>query len=136
MDISGMSSVKQAHITICVKIMGHRNNTHIVVTDATGAHIFFKLTGGMFVKNSRKNSTKTAIMLLTKLQKKIQMLKLPIFSIRWEHRNVGSKNRKKPTPAVRQILRGMFGPNARVVCTTPISHGFLSPKGGSRGRKP
>jgi len=110
------------------------NNTHITVTDVTGAETIAKSSGGMVAKAARDESSPyTAMQMASQLA---DLLKDKGFEgVHIRVRAPGGNKQRSPGPGAQAAIRAFARAGiriGRIEDVTPVPHDGTRPKGGRR----
>ncbi len=121
-----------------INIYSSYNNTHIILTDITGAEILAKISGGHVVKASRLEGTPAAAVMMAK--RIIEEAKAKgITGVHIKIKAPGGHNGPWiPGPGARAALKIIATSDLKIGFiedVTPIPHDRCRRKGGRRGRR-
>jgi len=120
-----------------VHIYSSYNNTHVHVTDLSGAETIAKTSGGMFVKVGRLESSPYAAMRAASHVAAIARDK-GITAIHIKVRAPGGPEARTPGPGAQAAIRALARAGfriGRIEEVTPVPHDGTRRKGGRRGRR-
>jgi len=113
------------------------NNTHVHITDLTGAETIARVTGGMVVKADREKPSPYAAMLAASRAAQIAFEK-GIVALHIKVRAPGGYGPKTPGPGAQAAIRALARSGfiiGRIEDVTPIPHDTTRRPGGRRGRR-
>ena len=120
-----------------VHIYSSYNNTHVHVTDLSGAETIARASGGMFVKADRLESSPYAAMRRSSHVATVARDK-GITAIHIKVRAPGGSGPRTPGPGAQAAIRALARAGfriGRIEEVTPIPHDGTRRKGGRRGRR-
>lgn len=120
-----------------VHIYSSYNNTHVHVTDLSGAETIARTSGGMFVKQDRLESSAYAAMRCASYAATVARDK-GITAIHIKVRAPGGSGPRTPGPGAQAAIRAMARAGfriGRIEEVTPVPHDGTRRKGGRRGRR-
>jgi len=120
-----------------VHIYSSYNNTHVHVTDLSGAETIARTSGGMFVKQDRLESSAYAAMRCASYAATVAKDK-GITAIHIKVRAPGGSGPRTPGPGAQAAIRAMARAGfriGRIEEVTPVPHDGTRRKGGRRGRR-
>ncbi len=120
-----------------VHIYSSYNNTHVHVTDLSGAETIARTSGGMFVKQDRLESSAYAAMRSASYAATVARDK-GITAIHIKVRAPGGSGPRTPGPGAQAAIRAMARAGfriGRIEEVTPIPHDGTRRRGGRRGRR-
>jgi small subunit ribosomal protein S11 len=120
-----------------VHIYSSYNNTHVHVTDLSGAETIARASGGMFVKADRLESSPYAAMRCSSHVATVARDK-GITAIHIKVRAPGGSGPRTPGPGAQAAIRALARAGfriGRIEEVTPIPHDGTRRKGGRRGRR-
>jgi len=122
-----------------IHIYSSYNNTHLHVTDVSGAETIFKVTGGMVTKSDRLKAAPNIAMAAAK-EIADACLKKGVNALYVKLRGVGGHNGPmNPGPGAQAAIRMLTRHGiklGRIEDVTPVPHDSCRKKGGKRGRRP
>ncbi|MCC6044218.1 MAG: 30S ribosomal protein S11 [Acidilobaceae archaeon] len=113
------------------------NNTHVHITDLTGAETIARASGGMVVKADREKPSPYAAMLAASRVAQATFEK-GIVAIHIKVRAPGGHGPKTPGPGAQAAIRALARSGfiiGRIEDVTPIPHDTTRRPGGRRGRR-
>lgn len=128
---------KKADKWAIVHIYSSYNNTHVHVTDLSGAETIARTSGGMFVKQDRLESSAYAAMRSASYAATVAKDK-GITAIHIKVRAPGGSGPRTPGPGAQAAIRAMARAGfriGRIEEVTPVPHDGTRRRGGRRGRR-
>ncbi len=113
------------------------NNTIIHITDITGSESVAKYSGGMMTEKQREEGMPFPAMLAGKKAAEVALSK-GITGVHIRVRARGSQKSRTPGMGAQPCIRALARAGMRIGMiedVTPVTHGFLTSKGGRRGRR-
>ncbi|MDM7275084.1 MAG: 30S ribosomal protein S11 [Thermoprotei archaeon] len=120
-----------------VHIYSSFNNTHVHITDLTGAETIARISGGMVVKADREKPSPYAAMLSASRAAQTTFEK-GIVAVHIKVRAPGGHGPKTPGPGAQSAIRALARSGfiiGRIEDVTPIPHDTTRRPGGRRGRR-
>ena len=120
-----------------VHVYSSYNNTHVHITDLSGAETIAQTSGGMFVKQDRLESSAYAAMRCASHAATVARDK-GITAIHIKVRAPGGSGPRTPGPGAQAAIRALARAGfriGRIEEVTPIPHDGTRRKGGRRGRR-
>ncbi len=119
-------------------IFSSYNNTFIHITDITGSETIARVSGGMVVRASRLESSRSAAMMAAKrVAEEARNKGVNAVHIRVRAKG-GHNGNKSPGPGAQAAIRGLSRAGLKIGTiedVTPIPHDGCRKKGGRRGRR-
>jgi len=120
-----------------VRVYSSYNNTHVHITDLSGAETIARTSGGMFVKQDRLESSAYAAMRCASHAATVAKDK-GITAIHIKVRAPGGSGPRTPGPGAQAAIRALARAGfriGRIEEATPIPHDGTRRRGGRRGRR-
>jgi small subunit ribosomal protein S11 len=119
-------------------IFSSYNNTFIHITDITGSETIARISGGMVVRSSRLESSRSAAMAAARrVAEEARNKGVNAVHIRVRAKG-GHNGNKSPGPGAQAAIRGLSRSGLKIGTiedVTPIPHDGCRKKGGRRGRR-
>lgn len=118
-------------------IYSSSNATIVHITDITGAETISRWSGGMITKKDREGGMPYPAMMAAKKAAEEALAK-GITGVHIRVRAPGGNKSKNPGPGAQPAIRALAKAGLKIGMiedVTPITHGYLRPKGGRRGRR-
>ncbi|MEM7821849.1 MAG: 30S ribosomal protein S11 [Candidatus Aenigmatarchaeota archaeon] len=118
-------------------ILSTSNNTIVHITDLTGAETIARCSAGMMTDKDREGGMPFPAMLAAKKAAEIAISK-GIIGVHIRVRGAGGSKKRAPGQGAQPAIRALARAGLKIGMiedVTPIITGYMSPKGGRRGRR-